>query len=104
MKDVPKVLLLNPGTLHAFRLASELDRHALLHRFATSIYVREKLLRPVPTLLQKALRTRLETRMERGLRAETHQYPVPELLHLFAKRFGIGNSDVWIRWRNRRFG
>ncbi|MEQ1730347.1 MAG: glycosyltransferase family 4 protein [Vicinamibacterales bacterium] len=103
MASHPQVLVANAGTLHAFEAAAQLQRHGLLRRFATSIYVRESMLRWLPG----GVRTRVAAATANRRRAELDEVTTtlawPELACLAARQLGAGDADALIEWRNTRF-
>ena len=99
----PRVLANNAGTLHVFRLAQELDRHGLLQACTTSLYFAPRAFAFLPRGLRRKVESLAANRSCATLQGRVRTWPLPELVHLAARRAGVGESPALILWRNRRF-
>lgn len=100
----PRVLVCNAGTIRVFRVATELHKHGLLQRCATSLHVSDRSFRSLPKGLRNRLMKRLKNRTCDDIEGLVKQYRWPELLHLLIGKLFPSKKPGLIKWRNRKFG
>lgn len=99
-----RVLVCNAGTIRVFRVAEELNRHRLLDRCATSLYFEPDSFQCFPTPLRKRIEIMTVNRRCEALSGMVCTHAFPEVAHILANKFGVGDTANWIIWRNRKFG
>lgn len=103
MSSAEQVLVANAGTIHVFHAAAELQRHGLLRRCATSLYVKDDAFSFLPAGIRASLLQATANRRCADLDGAVETLPWPELVCLAAKKLGVGSAGRLIEWRNRRF-
>src|SRR5262245_52039072 len=103
MTEKPRVLVANAGTLHLFPLASELQRHGLLKKCASTLHFKRSWFDVMPSGLRQAALRQTVNRRCTELDGMVETMVWPELLYLAAERLHIGKPSEWIAWRNQVF-
>lgn len=99
-----RVLVCNAGTIRVFRVAEELNRHHLLGRCITSLYFEPDSFERFPAALRNRMKMMTVNRRCDALSGKVRTHAFPEVVHLLANKFGVGDTANWIIWRNRKFG
>src|SRR5262249_27919713 len=103
MSDSGHVLAANAGTLHLFRLASQLRRHGLLKTCATTLYFGDHAFDYLPQGVRDRVLRSTANRRCSDLNGSVRTLAMPELVRLAAGWIGNGREARVIEWRNRRF-